>query len=195
MSEEIEEIYEGWAEGIENRPRKKGKRVDPNTKTGKAIRAARQRAGLENRQGVARRSLAKFAERFVMLEKNDSEGNYRVSYAAWIARSRTQGFPELDRRDILVKQSTPAVGAGGQHRDHKRTARQLFHTLTGIEVVSDERVGGERNFEMAFERMYDQLDKHVHIWDALLAKKLPKEEIEMRVLAELNRLVPNGQSA
>lgn len=192
MTGEVYEIYEGWAEGFEGHPRKKDKRVDPDSKTARAIRTAHRRAGLEKRKLEAREKLRKITERLGELEKKDAAGDYFVEYASWVARSRIQGFVDLDRSDFTIIPTTPSVGAGGQHRDHKKTARQLFHTLTGIEVVSDERVGGERNTDRAFERMYDQLDKHVHLWDSLLPKKLPKEEIEVRVLAELNRFVPKS---
>lgn len=189
MTTEIDEIYESWADAQEVRPRKKGKRVDPNSKTARAIRTAHKRAGLERRQDWVRDRLRKTAERLVMLEKEDASGDFLAEYASWVARSHIQGFVDLDRSDLTITSTTPSVGAGGQHRDHKQTARQLFHALIGIEVVSEERVGGEGNTEAAFERINQQLDKHLHLWDPLLPKKLPKGETEARVLSELKRLV------
>lgn len=194
MGSEIEEIYEAWADAQEVRPRKKGKRINPNSKTAQTIRTAHRRAGLERRQTDAREKLRKTAERLGELEKQDTNGDYRTAYASWVARSRSQGFPDLDRNDLHIKPMTPSVGAGGQHRDHKRTARQLVHALTGIEVKSEERLGGELNTKNALQLMYEKLDEHLHLWDAILPKKLPHKELEARILSELTQLIPEGST-
>lgn len=192
MKGEMEQIYEAWADAQEERPRKKGKRVDPNSKTARAIRSARKRAGLERRQMEAREKLRKTAERLSELVKKDAAGDYLAEYASWVASSRAQGFVDLDRSDLTITSTTPSVGAGGQHRDHKQTARQLFHALTGIEVVSEERLGGEQNTQQALLLMYEKLDKHLRLWDSILPKKLRQQEMEAHILSELTHLVPDN---
>lgn len=183
MATEVDEIYEGWADAPE-RSRKKEKLLNVNSKTAKQIRRGERQRGRENRRARAGEQLRRTVEHLANLQELSPEEDYLDAYASWVAQSRTQGYPQLDKNDVDPSSTTP-TGHGGQHKDHKRTARELFHILTHIEVVSADRVGGQVNSERAFERMYERLADHLKIWDEILPKKITEPEIKARVLTEL----------
>lgn len=179
--------YSGYEETLlgKDKGKGRGKKKGPPTKSGKEGHKQEIQAVKLARVEETEKRIAKHFSFFPKGETDESQKQVQ-NYLEWLKDSLVLKSPRFDPEDeneIRIDSFLSSVKAGGQHRQKNRTAVRLTHLPTLIAVKNEDERSFEQNKKLAKTALFEKLEEHLKLWQALVRDSLNPVDIENKVFS------------